>query len=187
MNHYNYLFTEEGFRCSREKMSKVEWYRHLSSIPESFRKIQAEGLQPRRPLEALPPSLVSKALKPEGGEIVCLYPVANRILQIRPPRPSPLFMIAVSGADLPRRVSIDWSFGNLWSLFDELVANEGQSPIDALAEVSARYGSLACYDPLPPENLRVRTRDCSEQNYVQWPYISEVSHHDLHEEPSGDF
>jgi hypothetical protein len=88
---------------------------------------------------------------------VCLHPV-GAALRPHSSKYGRLIRLAVSGADLPDRVGLDWSYD--WNLARCIRKDSpDKSCNDILFDVARRRGSVAAYDGIPASKLRIE-RDC---------------------------
>lgn len=92
-------------------------------------------------------------------------------------------MIAVEGMDLPANVGLDWSFPNCWTLGLLLRMETQDTDAEIVHQVAHRYGSIACYEGIAPEKLRVKTRTNTDSDFGQWPKIQDVDEDELGVQP----
>ncbi len=179
MNFHGDLLHPEQMQAVRDRLATVSWYTHFSSVPASFRKIQIEGLRPCYPGGTTPDEVLA-AMGDGGRRILCLYPVGASIVQLFPSQPPPpLFMAVVRGVDLPAKLGLDWSYDYNWNLGMTLRCGSTQSNEDIVFEVALRSGSIACYEGVAPEHLRVKAKHNTDEDFDRWPNIQDVTENDL--------
>lgn len=179
MPFYRDLLHPEQMQAVRDRLTKVSWFTHYSSVPASFKKIQMEGLRPCYP-GGTTPDEVLEAMGDAGRQILCLYPVGASIVQLVPSQPQrPLFLVAVRGNDLPAKVGLDWSYDYSWNLGKTLHSESVLTKDEIVFDVARRSGSIACYSGIDPGNLRVKARRNTADDFDQWPKIQDVTENDL--------
>lgn len=118
-----------------------------------------------------PPEVFAEVLgglKRKADEIVCLRPIDS--LDTRPKRNERQFRLALRGADLPKLISLDWSYGGAIQLANILrQQNPNWRHSDVFVEVAHRWGSFSSYDAIPASALRVQTWASSPNNPATWP------------------
>lgn len=136
------------------------WFVHTS--PEVYLPdIMRGGLQPNKDAPT-PPSVGSHFGQP-NVRILCMHPLGAKrvpegaastlILPIGAPEPRKV-SFAVAGNELPDRVDLDWSY--CWSTVTQRIeANETASIENLVVTIAAEFGSVAIYDSIPPDRLRV--------------------------------
>jgi hypothetical protein len=84
-----------------------------------------------------------------------------------------LIRLAVSGADLPDRVGLDWSYD--WNLARCIRKDSpDKSCNDILLDVARRRGSVAAYDGILASKLRI-WREGLPHDPAQWPKLDEIT------------
>jgi hypothetical protein len=164
---YDELF--EAMKAGRNALaSSYPWFTHDSSLCK-LPKVRKDGLVPHE-VSACPPKVLIR-LGESGKRIICLHPVSAE----RCPRSSeypPFVRLGVSGADLPDRVGLDWSYN--WNLARIIREDFPDKPRDdVLLEVARRMGSIAAYDGIPASKLRI-WRQGLPNDPAQWPKLDEI-------------
>jgi hypothetical protein len=84
-----------------------------------------------------------------------------------------LVSIAVSAADLPGLVGLDWSYD--WPrVLDEIQANYRMMLEEVALHIVNEYGSIAVYNNIQPTRLRVFCRDSSPTNPLNWKTLTDA-------------
>ena len=158
-------------------ISRYKWFIHTS--PElNIRGIRNDGLQPR--IDATAPPEVREIFSLKKVPILCLHPLgaklcprgasSNVVLQLGARNPKNV-SFAVEACDLPRRVCLDWSYS--WDLVETFISANPETSIEELTlHIASKYGSIASYDKIGPEKLRVFCADNPPANPLSWPSLS---------------
>lgn len=168
------LLTPEGMADARKALiTKYPWFVHIKPT-RKFESIKRTGLQPRAQ-GCLTNSRVADAI---GGlvakvdEMIFLRPVGDGVLDTTPRRGEKMFAMAISGDALPGIVTIDWTFDGTWglaSIIKDALPNLKNSVI--FCEVVRRRGSVATYEALPANLLRVWTQGLPFDAPSKWPQL----------------
>lgn len=170
------LLSPAGMANARASLiSKHSWFLHVTGC-HSLSGIREVGLLPRNPGEpsgspAPVDPEIAKAVGSDTGNIVCLMPIFT--FNTRPQRSYAQALLAISGADLPLRIGIDWSYDGCMTLVDILVDENPGMPVPQIfAEVVRRTGCVISYDPVPPAAIRVWTVGLPRGDPGTWPTLA---------------
>ena len=102
--------------------------------------------------------------------MICLKPLGSSALT-RSSHQGARATLAVAGPDLPPSLALDWSYEfevvkHRWSISDLSLAEFG-------VETAGRLGSVVAIERIPPEVLRVRTKD-DPADPARWPLLVET-------------
>lgn len=161
---------------------RYKWFIH--ETPEGYiNKIRANGLLPNR--DAPEPPEVREALRSDHVPILCLHPLGAKLCpggaaatlvlplgQDAPPRVS----FAVDAPDLPQRIGLDWSYE--WREQENELRANAHLPPDAFIEIAVqlvdKFGSVAAYDGIAPNKLRVFCNGDPPANPSGWSSLNKV-------------
>jgi hypothetical protein len=130
--------------------------------------IRQHGLRPHKDATA-PVDILSEI---NTSDILCLRPMGSDLSPIGMAKP-PLITLAVISGDLPPRVGLDWSYS--YELVRGRMKLYPNLPLsDFVNAIANELGSIVSYDTVPPESLRVRCVDCSDDPRT-WPHLNSVS------------
>ncbi len=169
---YAELF-ERGDSCREALIAKFQYFTH--DTPDKYLPcIKKNGLVPH---EVTPSS---------GDEFIRYYECRRKITCLRPvgaelcPKssgPPPFARLAVSSLDLPRLLSLDWSYD--WGLARVLREGSPQrSSVEIFVEVARRRGSIAVYDPIPAIKLTVWQEGLPDDPAL-WPRLAETAESEI--------
>ena len=172
----NRLLTAEGMEFLRDTVSgHYRWFIHDARLC-FMDDIRAQGLLPRRPDCAVPPEVLNATDNAAG--IVCLNPVGSQDNQS--PVRMPFFRLAIDASSLPRRLGLDWSYPESWSLRN---INHGQieqwGEDGAVLYVIQGTGSIVSYDTIPAACMKVCTVGKHGTFPSTWPNFSEVTNDEV--------
>lgn len=172
------LLTDEGMAEARNAIAlKRNWFVHVTAF-DKLTEIAQHGLAPRNPGVAIGSPVhvdpdIAAAIGADDGKILCLMPLHSH--STRPQRSVPQVALAVSAADLPKRIGVDWSYADCIDLIDILVRQNPKRPLaDIFVEVAIRRGSLVSYDAIVPSALRVWALNTPFDDPSQWPLLSKT-------------
>ena len=83
-----------------------------------------------------------------------------------------MFAMAISRDTLPRLVTIDWTYAGTWGLAS--IIKNGAPALkneELFCEVARRRGSVAIYDAISPDLLRVLTAGQPVEDPSKWPRL----------------
>ncbi|MGC1180386.1 MAG: hypothetical protein WA884_15540 [Methyloceanibacter sp.] len=165
---YEELF--ERMKAGRDALAdKYPWFTHDTALGQ-LQGIRKEGLLPHA-VSSCPSEVINWFGEP-GRQIVCLHPV-GAALRPHSSKYGRLIRLAVSGADLPDRVGLDWSYD--WNLARCIRKDSpDKSCNDILLDVARRRGSVAAYDGIPASKLRI-WREGLPHDPAQWPKLDEIT------------
>lgn len=170
------LLTPAGMADARALLiSKHPWFLHAAPIA-AFDQIQSEGLLPRNPGGTPQVSIRTALAVAHPDRIVCMRPIWTTDTT---PRREPEFMLALPASAVPQTITLDWSFGGVLNLAAIIKADApGMSSAAVFCEVAHRRGSIATYDEVPPQALRVWTVEAAPDPAL-WPALSETTKRDV--------
>src|SRR5262249_24976027 len=121
--------------------------------------------------------VLTKKYNLPSREIVCLHPIGSRERPL-PANDGPFALFAIRNLDLPRRLTLDWSHEQGFSLA-QVIAEDGMKlwP-NIMREAVNRIGSLASYDPISAESLRVKVIGGADDP-SEWPKLSDTTDADV--------
>ena len=148
--------------------AKYEWFLHLKPISE-FAAIKGGGIEPRSQGCPMNKSIAA-AIGKSAGKMIFLRPIGA--FDSTPRRGQKLFAMALHRDALPKTLTVDWTFGGTWTLGPEIrrdaptLSNE-----EIFCEVVRRRGSVAIYQAIPQNLLRVLTINVPDGAPSQWPEL----------------
>jgi hypothetical protein len=81
--------------------------------------------------------------------------------------------LAVDAASLPLRLGIDWSY-EMRLVEQDLLANSHMTVEEAIIYIAHKYGSVASYDAIRPDLLRVFCTGDPPANPRYWQRLTDV-------------
>ena len=153
----------------------LKWYRHITGR-DRLDSIATEGLQRRNPVwdGFKPDDEVCAAFGDDAGNIVCLYPFGT--FEARPaPSDSGDAILAIHADDLPERIGLDWSYSGVYGKADGVRQLAPHlSDAEVFVEVVKKRGSVACFDPIPADAIRIWIEGQPTDNPQGWPFLRDV-------------
>lgn len=166
------LLTPDKMKSARAKLiEKNDWFTHQTTLA-ALHSIRNIGLMPKNPggMTADIHRILSTAIIHDPDHILCFRPIMSCPVNVQ--RFEPICTLAISKADLPHRVSLDWSYPYSWKLAAVVLADQPELSLEQIfCHVVIRSGSVACYDGVPASALRVRTDAAHGSNPVDWPML----------------
>jgi len=168
------LLTPKGMAHAHETLrTKYQWFVHIKPM-RKFELIKQAGLQPRR--QGCPTNVsVASAI---GGlvasvdELIFLRPLGDGVLDSTPRRGEKMFAMAISADALPKVITVDWTFGGTWGLASIIKNYSPDIPNNIIfCEVVRRRGSVAIYETIPANLLRIWTKDLPFSDPSKWPML----------------
>jgi hypothetical protein len=102
--------------------------------------------------------------------IVCFNPLGTE-MNLRCPR----FCTALHRDHLPKRLALDYSMPLTWDKAARLkVLSPEGSDIDIFLAVVREAGSVASYDPVSPDLLRVWVTEAPKDEPQEWPLLAHI-------------
>jgi hypothetical protein len=166
---YDRLLEPEVMKAAREALcSQYRWFRHVSPL-QNFEGIKRLGLEPRDPgfIGYQPSSLEIIRCGPNWRNIICLSPFGS---DLKPH--SRRFCVAIHRDHLPSRVALDYSFPDLWKNAAQFKSTMPRlTDVEIFVRVIDRASSIACYDAIPSEHLRVWVVGTPIDRPEDWPEL----------------
>lgn len=164
------LLTDLMPEARRALANRFAWYSHVTwrcKEPD----IRQSGLECRSPQEARARQEIVALLGERAHEIACLHPFGAKQKLYLDRGENPL-RLAVHKEDLPSELGLDWSYDGAFNLADILHdADPARDPAGIFVEVVDRWGSVACYQPVPNTALRVHVGDLPIDDPSDWPML----------------
>jgi hypothetical protein len=181
-----HLMSDGVLECYRAITARYGWFLHVA-YREDLQNYRASGLRPGnpgrfsdKPLGA-PPAVFRDALTGLGrtaSNVLCLRPTDSQAW--KPTKPGAKFVLAFKKENLPRIVSIDWSYPECITLAEQLHEQQRDRPLgEIFVEVAQRLGSFAVYDPVAARALRIWTHSLSADDPAKWPMLAAASDADV--------
>jgi hypothetical protein len=99
------------------------------------------------------------AFDPDSVEDPLFRYFLTRTFDSTPRRGEKLFAMAISREALPKIITVDWTFNGTWGLASIIKNNNPELANEVVfCEVVRRRGSVAVYEGIPAELLRVWTK-----------------------------
>jgi hypothetical protein len=164
------MLTQGGIAVAHQAMlTRYCWFEHIGDFA-AFDRYCATGIERRNPgME--PEYFVTHALGPEARNVVCLRPIDSTLDTTPRRRARTEFRMAPASVDLPRTIGLDWSFGGVFALADQIRRDCAWEDAEVFVEVTHRRGSVLSYAPIPIAALRVWTMGSSTYNPATWPRL----------------
>ncbi|MCA0032640.1 hypothetical protein [Mesorhizobium sp. B263B2A] len=171
------LLTPGGMARARTiVINSHSWFVHVSGL-DRLAGLKASGIEPRNPGATID-AVIAAALGDGSGAIVCLRPIFA--FNTRPNRDYPQMLLSISNSDLPQRIGIDWSYPGSWNLVDVKQREAPEMRIDVIfAHVVQQSGSIASYDLIPAEVVRVWAKGTPENDPSKWPSLLQIAAADV--------
>jgi hypothetical protein len=168
--------------CVRAALfNRFRWFIHTTS-EKNIASIRKTGLEVRK--DARPPAEVVNHFHGKNvGPILCLHPLgamrcpagaaADQVLLIGADEP-PCVTFAIDREFLPRLVGLDWSYE--WPRVQNWLNNHPQAGVEeAVLHIATEYGSVASYEDIAPDKLRVFSPDQPPANPFNWSKLKDVT------------
>jgi hypothetical protein len=166
-----WLLTGEGVAFFRKTIVEhYSWFIHETSW-HNVDDIRRNGLQPKNPDPDR--SVPEKVMTTFGDQVVCLNPAGS--LPAGSSKTGKLFRVGIRAADLPHRLSLDWSFPENWELrkiTDAQIESFGKD--GAILYAVDGTGSIVSYLPIEASLLRVCTVGKYGKFPCTWPMLADA-------------
>lgn len=181
------MILEEFFEATLQDMTAMRmalghrffWFTHLTQI-ENAQSIRTGGLIPKS--HAGLPREVLAILGSDAANIICLNPLGSEA--VGPPvQTGKRICLAICRNALPKRIGLDWSYGSMVNRahgYWQAQPAQSKSVAQAFVDVVASWGSVVSYDLIPPEALRVLTKDTPPNDINRWPFLISTKDEQLH-------
>lgn len=157
-------------------VAKNDWFFH-DTLASSLLQIRNDGLRPQRPGGATENLLLSCAVEMLGEEahhILCLAP-ADATSQVVVGKDGMKCRLALRAENLPKRLSLDWSFPDQLSVFEYLRANHPDVSVEhAFVDAIKRTSSVAVYDAVPASHLHLLHEASDICDPRSWPTLASL-------------
>jgi hypothetical protein len=108
-----------------------------------------------------------------------LRPIGDRVIDSTPRRGEKMFAMAISGDALPKIITVDWTFGGTWGLAS-IIKKAPELPNNIIfCEVVRRRGSVAIYETIPANLLRIWTKGLPFDDPSKWPRLLDTEFADV--------
>ncbi len=174
------LLTPAGMASAHAALTaRYPWFLHIKPV-RKFDSIKKEGLRPRSqgcPTNPSVAAAIGNAVS-NVDEMIFLRPVAT--FDSTPRRGERLFAMAIPRDALPRTITIDWTFGGTWGLAciikrdTPALTNE-----EIFCEVVRRRGSVAIYETISADLLRIHTAGQPAEDPSIWPRLVDTNFADV--------
>jgi hypothetical protein len=147
------------------------WFLHIKPVGK-FDAIKKEGLRPQSqgcPTNPTVAAAIGNAVS-NVDEMIFLRPVGTS--DSTPRRGESLFAMAIPRNVLPRTITIDWTFVGTWGLAGIIKrATPALTNEEIFCEVVRRRGSVAIYETIPADLLRVHPAGQPAEDPSIWPRL----------------
>ena len=174
------LLTPAGMAAARDALTaKYPWFVHIKPV-RKFESIKRAGLQPRSqgcPTNASVAAAIGTSVA-NVDEMIFLRPVGT--FNSTPRRGEKLFAMAISREALPKISTIDWTFSGTWGLAS-IIKNDTPALANEVifCEVVRRRGSIAVYEGIAAELLRIWTKGQPFEDPSTWPRLIDAKFADV--------
>jgi hypothetical protein len=97
-----------------------------------------------------------------------------------PRRGERMFAMAIDKSALPTTITVDWTFDGTFGLADIIKADTPALTDDVIfCEVVRRRGSVAIYEAIPADALRVWTKGEPFDDPLKWPKLVDTEFADV--------
>lgn len=179
-----HLLSDGVLQCHRAITARYGWFLYVAHI-EDLPNYRASGLRPGTPdhLGDAPPKVppaFRDALTGFGrtaANVLCVRPIDGETW--KPAKPGAKFVLAFKKENLPKIVSLDWSYPESIALAEQLLEQQPDRALsDIFMQVARQMGSFAVYDPVPARALRISTLSSSDDP-ASWPMLAAASDADV--------
>ncbi len=164
-------------RMRRAIGQRYKWFYHLTPIG-NVASIKTSGLKTN--FDGYYPSPVVRELLGDRSEfITCVSPLGGD--QVQPAvSKGPFACLAIVNEALPDRLGLDWSCVGAIGIMGQIWAGEpDMSLADAFVAAVKRWGTMAFYDDVPRDQLKICSRGCLPHDPGSWPRLIDVTDLDL--------
>jgi hypothetical protein len=160
-------------------IARYPWFLHIKPA-RMFDSIKKHGLRPASQGCATNPSVAAAIGGAVGNvdEMIFLRPLGT--FDSTPRRGEKLFAMAIFRDELPNIITVDWTFAGTWGLAD-IIKNYAPALTneEIFCEVVRRRGSVAIYESISTDLLRVRTAGQPEDDPSTWPRLADTDIADI--------
>jgi hypothetical protein len=154
---------------------RYAWFLHIKPV-RTFDTIKKDGLRPGRqgcPTNPAVATAIASAIS-SVDEMIFLRPLGT--FDSTPRRGEELFAMAIPNDALPKIVTVDWTCDGTWGLAD-IIKNDTPALTneDIFCEVVRRRGSVAIYDAVSADLIRVLTISRSADDPSTWPRLVDTA------------
>jgi len=180
-----HLLSDGVLQCHRAITARYGWFLYAAPMKD-LQNCRASGLRPGNPdyLGDAPPKVppaFRDALTGFGrtaANVLCPRPIDSE--NWKPTSAGEKFILAFKKENLPKIVSLDWSYPESIALAEQLLEQQPDRALgDIFVEAARRLGSFAVYDPVPARALRISTRSSSADDPASWPMLAAASDADV--------
>jgi hypothetical protein len=166
------LLTPDGMAAAHAALTaRYPWFLHIKPV-RKFDSIRREGLRPRSqgcPTNSSVAAAIRHAVN-NAGEMIFLRPIGT--FDSTPHRGEKLFAIAIPRDAVPNVITLDWTFAGTWGLADIIKRDAPDLTNEELfCEVVRRRGSIAIYETISADFLRVRAASQPTEDPSTWPRL----------------
>jgi hypothetical protein len=163
------LLTRPGMAAAHAALiANYEWFLHIKPV-RKFDAIKKGGLHPRS--QGCPTNQrVAAAMKGNVDEMIFFRPLGT--FDSTPRRGEKMFTMAIHRDALPATLTVDWTYGGTWGLASLIKADTPALTNEVIfCEVVRRRGSVAVYQTIPREVLKVWTKGQPADDPSKWPRL----------------
>jgi hypothetical protein len=174
------LLSPAGMAAAHAALTaRYPWFLHIKPV-RKFDSIKKEGLRPRSQGCPTTPSVAAAIgnVVSNVDDMIFLRPIGSD--DSTPRRGEKLFAMAIPHDALPTIITIDWTFGGPWGLAciikkdTPTLTNE-----ETFCEVVRRRGSVAIYEAISADLLRVHTAGQPADDPSTWPRLVDTDFADV--------
>jgi len=173
---YDRLLTRDGMASTRKKLVETyEWLIHRTKW-DAFDNVKSHGLERKDPggRRDVHSEYERQLFGGRESDIVCMGPVGRKMPVGRS------FCVALNREHFGTVLGLDFSFFDIWKRLPEFA--KGLDDAAAFARIVYEAASVAFYEGVPGENLRIWRNGLPTDNPSRWPWLREVAALDDHDE-----
>lgn len=154
--------------------ARYPWFLHIKPV-RMFDSIKKDGLRPGSqgcPTNPSVAAAIGSAVS-NVDEMIFLRPLGTS--DSTPRRGEKLFAMAISRDALPNIITVDWTFAGTWGLAD-IIKNDAPALTneEIFCQVVRRRGSVAIYDTISADLIRVLTTGQPADDPSTWPRLADT-------------
>lgn len=159
--------------------AKYPWFLHVKPT-RKFELIKKSGLKPRSqgcPTNPTVAAAIGKLVS-NVNEMIFLRPI--KTADSTPRRGEKMFMMAIPNDVIPKILTIDWTSDGTWNLA-AIIKKDSPTASSAtiFCEIIRRRGSVAIYETIGVNRLRVWKKGQQEDDPSTWPLLIDTEFTDI--------